>query len=85
MDNSILFMRARQLADYVGKEAESNWYQQQLEKFEDSMEKWEMEEDEIFDEFTMPKQIPIVKEKKYIQMDSCSCGSGKKKCCGKIC
>ena len=43
MDNSILFMCARQLADYVGKEAESNWYQQQLEKFEDSMEKWEME------------------------------------------
>lgn len=87
IDNSILFMRARQLADYVGKEAESNWYQQQLEKFEDSMEKWEMEEDEIFDEFTMPKRIPIVKEKKIYPNDPCPCGSGKKykKCCGKIC
>lgn len=79
-------MRAWQLEDYVGKEAESNWYQQQLEKFEDSMEKWEMEEDEIFDEFTMPKQIPIEKEKKIYPNDSCPCCSGKKykKCCGKI-
>lgn len=87
MDNSILFTRARQLADYVGKEAESKWYQQQLEKLENSMEKWEMEEHEIFDEFTMPKQIPIMKEKKIYPNDPCPCGSGKKykKCCGKIC
>lgn len=68
VDNSMLFMRARQLADYVGKEDESKWYQQQLDTFENSMKRWEMDEDEIFDEFTAPKQIPIVKEKKYIQM-----------------
>lgn len=27
-----------------------------------------MDEDGIFDEFTTPKQIPLVKEKKYIRM-----------------
>lgn len=70
-------MRARQLADYVGKENESKWYQQQLDKFENSMKKWEMDEDEIFDEFTMPKQNPVVKRKKYIPKIPCPCGSGK--------
>ena len=85
VDNSILFMRARQLADYVGKENESKWYQQQLDTFENSIKKWEMDEDEIFDEFTAPKQIPVVKEKKIYPNDPCPCGSGKKykKCCGK--
>ena len=85
VDNSILFMRARQLADYIGKVNESKWYQQQLDKFERSIEKWEMDEDEIFDAFTMSKQIPVVKEKKIYPNDPCPCGSGKKykKCCGK--
>lgn len=85
VDNSILFMHARRLADYVGRENESKWYQHQLDKFEDSMKKWEMDEDEIFDEFTVPKQIPVVKEKKIYPNDPCPCGSGKKykKCCGK--
>ena len=84
-DNSLLFMRAKQLADYLGKEDESRWYQQQLDKFEESIEKWEMDEDAIFDEFTTPKQIPVVKEKKIYPNDPCPCGSGKKykKCCGK--
>lgn len=84
-DNSILFMRARQLADYVGKENESVWYRQQLDTFENSFKKWEMDEDGIFDEFTTPKQIPLVKEKKIYPNDPCPCGSGKKykKCCGK--
>ena len=84
-DNSLLFMRAKQLADYVGKEDESKWYQQQLDKFEESIGKWEMAEDAIFDEFTAPKQIPVVKEKKIYPNDPCPCGSGKKykKCCGK--
>lgn len=83
-DNAILFMRARQLAEYVGKENESQWYQQQLDKFEESIRKWEMDEDEIFDEFTMHKKIPVVKEKKIYPNDPCPCGSGKKykKCCG---
>lgn len=85
VDNSILFTRARQLADYLGIENESKWYRQQLDKFEESIRKWETDEDELFDEFTMPKQIPVVKEKKIYPNDPCPCGSGKKykKCCGK--
>lgn len=48
-------------------------------------EAWGMNEDEIFYEFTAPKQIPVVKEKKIYPNDPCPCGSGKKykKCCGK--
>ena len=85
VDNSILFMRAKQLADYVGKEDESKWYQQQLDKFEESIGEWEMNDEELFDEFTMPGRIPVVKEKKIYPNDPCPCGSGKKykKCCGK--
>lgn len=85
LDNSILFMHAQQLADDVGKKDESRWYQQQLDAFGESLRKWEMDEDEFFDEFTAPKQIPVVKEKKIYPNDPCPCGSGKKykKCCGK--
>ena len=84
-DNSLLFARAKQLADYVGKEDESKWYQQQLDIFEESIREWEMNDDVLFDEFTAPKQIPVVKEKKIYPNDPCPCGSGKKykKCCGK--
>lgn len=85
VDNSILFMRAKQLADSVGKHEESEWYQQQLDKFQESIRNWEMYEDDIFDEFTLPKQIPIVKAEKIYPNDPCTCGSGKKykKCCGR--
>lgn len=84
-DNSILFMRAKQLAEYVGQEEESKWYQQQLDKFEEALEKWEMNEDVLFDEFMVPKQIPVVKEKRIYPNEPCPCGSGKKykKCCGR--
>ena len=84
-DNFMLFMRAKQLADEVGKPEESAWYQQQLDKFEDSIRNWELEEDEIFDAFTAPKKIPVVKAEKIYPNDSCPCGSGKKykKCCGR--
>ncbi len=84
-NNSILFMRAKQLADYVGKHEESEWYQQQLDKFEESIRNWELGEDEIFDEFTGPKQIHVVKAEKIYPNDPCPCGSGKKykKCCGR--
>lgn len=41
-DNSFLFMRAKQLAEHVGKHEESKWYQEQLDKFEKSMHNWEM-------------------------------------------
>ncbi|MFA9465632.1 MAG: SEC-C metal-binding domain-containing protein [Velocimicrobium sp.] len=85
VDNSILFMRAKQLADYVGKPEEGEWYQQQLDKLEESFQNWEMNEDDIFDEFTAPKQIPVVKMEKIYPNDPCPCGSGKKykKCCGR--
>ncbi len=84
-DNSILFLRAKHLAEYVGKNDESKWYQQQLDKFEESIRKWETDEDAVFDEFTAPKQIPVIKGKKIYPNDPCPCGSGKKykKCCGK--
>ncbi len=84
-DNISLFMHAKQLAAYVGKEDESQWYQQQLDKFEESIGKREMHEDVLFDEFTLPKQVPVVKEKKIYPNDPCPCGSGKKykKCCGR--
>ena len=77
-DNSFLFMRAKQLAEHVGKNEESKWYQEQLDKFEESIHNWEMEEDEIFDEFTAPKKIPVVKAEKIYPNDPCPCGSGKK-------
>jgi tetratricopeptide (TPR) repeat protein len=84
-DNSFLFMRAKQLADYAGNHEESQWYQQQLNKFDESIRNWEMGEDEIFDEFTAPKQIPVVKTEKIYLNAPCPCGSGKKykKCCGR--
>ena len=84
-DNSLLFMRAKQLAEYVGKEDESKWYQQQLNKFENSLGKWERDDKVFFDGLTVAKQIPVVKDKKIYPNDPCPCGSGKKykKCCGK--
>lgn len=85
MFNSLLFMRAKHLADYIGKEDESRWYRQQLDKFENLIKKWKMDDDESFDEFTVQNHIPIVKERKIYPNDACPCGSGKKykKCCGK--
>lgn len=50
------------------KKTKANGISKELDTFENSIKKWEMDEDEIFDEFTAPKQIPVVKEKKYIQM-----------------
>lgn len=85
MENSILFMRAHQLAEYVGKPEEAKWYQEQLDKFDESIRNWEQNEDDMFDEFTVPKRAPVVKEKKVYPNDPCPCGSGKKykKCCGR--
>lgn len=85
VDNSILFMRAKELADSIGKQEESEWYQQQLDKFDESFRNWEMDEDEILEELTAPKQIPVVKADKVYPNDPCPCGSGKKykKCCGR--
>ena len=44
-DNSFLFMRAKQLAEHVGKHEESKWYQEQLDIFEESIHNWEADED----------------------------------------
>lgn len=84
-DNSFLFVRAKQLAEMLGKQKESEWYQQQLDKLKESIRNWELEEDDIFDEFTAPKQIPVVRPVKIYPNDPCPCGSGKKykKCCGR--
>lgn len=84
-DNSFLFARAKQLAEMLGKQKESEWYQQQLDKLKESIHNWELEEDDIFDEFTAPKQIPVVRPVKIYPNDPCPCGSGKKykKCCGR--
>ena len=83
--NSIIFLRAKALADALEKYEESEWYQQQLDKFRESFTKLEMDEDDLFDEFTVPKQIPVVKPEKIYPNDPCPCGSGKKykKCCGR--
>lgn len=85
MENSILFLRAKHLADSIGKEEESRRYQQELDEFEETIREWEMDDDIFFDEFLAQKQTPIVKEKKIYPNDPCPCGSGKKykKCCGK--
>ena len=37
-----------------------------------------MNDDGLFDEFTVLKQTPVVKEKKIYPNDTCPCGSGKK-------
>ncbi|CUX18227.1 tetratricopeptide repeat protein [Clostridium sp. C105KSO13] len=48
-DNSVLFMRAKQLAEQVGNHEESKWYQQQLDKFQESTRNWEMAEEKMMD------------------------------------
>lgn len=84
-DNFILFMRGRELAEYVGKEEESKWYRQQLDEFEESGKKYNAGGEIPFGEYIEPKQLPLVKEQKIYPNDPCPCGSGRKykKCCGK--
>lgn len=85
MENSLLFIYAKEMAQVLGKEDESHWYQEQLDKFERTLRSLERGES-MFDEFTALKQIPVIKEKKIYPNDPCPCGSGKKykKCCGKM-
>lgn len=84
-DDAILFMRARQLAEELGKEEDIRWFQRHLDAFSKLLGQREVKEDDRFDEFTMPKQIQVIKGKKTYPNDPCPCGSGKKykKCCGK--
>ena len=86
MDNSFLFMHAKELADEIGKEDESAWYQQQLDRFNQSIRKRSKGRPMPFERLTVPQyQQPVVKEKKIYPNDPCPCGSGKKykKCCGR--
>lgn len=85
MDNSILFMNAKRLADHVGKTEESQWYQEQIDKFEASWKNMGNRQTAKFDGYTVPSQLPVVKPQKIYPNDPCPCGSGKKykKCCGK--
>jgi uncharacterized protein YchJ len=55
-----------------------------MKTFYDSAEEADYYND-LQDDFRMPVQKPIVKEKKIYPNDPCPCGSGKKykKCCGK--
>lgn len=78
--NSLLFERAKLLAEHLERKEDLKWIESQLKAFDDSMG-----EAEFYDGFYMPVQKPIVKEKKIYPNEPCPCGSGKKykKCCGK--
>ena len=97
-ENEILFIRARQLADYLGIKGESQWYQKQLDEFRGVIREWEYNEDAMLDEWFdsicdemlweglgTKNTVPKAQEKKTYPNDPCPCGSGKKykKCCGK--
>ena len=84
MENELLFERARLLAQHLEKAEDLKWIESQLEVFSDTLEKADIYND-LYDDFRMPVQKPIVKEKKVYPNDPCPCGSGKKykKCCGK--
>ena len=82
--NYILFDRAKFLAQNLKKESDLKWIETQRESFQKSMEVTDYHND-LYDDFCMPVQQPIVKEAKIYPNDPCPCGSGKKykKCCGK--
>lgn len=82
--NSLLFERAKRLAQHLELTEDLKWIESQLTSFSDSMEEADYYND-LYDDFRMPVQKPIVKEKKVYPNDPCPCGSGKKykKCCGK--
>nr|WP_319021204.1 SEC-C metal-binding domain-containing protein [[Ruminococcus] lactaris] len=72
------------LAQHLNREADLKWIETQKQSFLKSME---MADDynDMYDDFSMPVQQPIVKETKIYPNDPCPCGSGKKykKCCGR--
>lgn len=78
--NYMLFERAKLLARHLNEKKDLTWIEKQLKSFNDSVEKVDM-----YDDFSMPVQQPIVKEAKIYPNDPCPCGSGKKykKCCGR--
>ena len=82
--NSLVFERAKILAQHLELKEDLKWIESQMKTFYDSAEEAEYYND-LQDDFRMPVQKPIVKEKKIYPNDPCPCGSGKKykKCCGK--
>lgn len=82
--NYMLFERAKLLAQHLKQEKDLTWIEKQLDSFKDSMEKADYYND-LYDDFCIPVQQPIVKEAKIYPNDPCPCGSGKKykKCCGR--
>ena len=82
--NELLFERARDLLHKLERPEDLKWVEEQLKLFDNSLKKAELYND-LNDEFRMPVQQPIKKEKKIYPNDPCPCGSGKKykKCCGK--
>lgn len=84
MKNDLLFIRAKSLAEYLNLTEDVKWIETQLETFRNSFMKADLYND-MYDDFRMPAQQPIVKEKKIYPNDPCPCGSGKKykKCCGR--
>ncbi len=84
INNELLFEHAKLLVKYLGYEEDLKWIESQLAAYYDSLEKADIYND-LYDDFRMPVQKPIVKEKKVYPNDPCPCGSGKKykKCCGR--
>ena len=84
LDNELLFERAKLLAQHLELKEDLKWIEPQLEAFQASLEAADYYND-LYDDFRMPVQQPIVKEKKIYPNDPCPCGSGKKykKCCGR--
>lgn len=64
------------LAQHLNREADLKWIETQKQSFLKSME---MADDynDMYDDFSMPVQQPIVKETKIYPNDPCPCGSGK--------
>lgn len=84
MYNESLFSLAGSLAEEIGLKEDLKWINNQLESFRKSWMEAE-EYNDLYDDFVMPVQQPMVKEKKIYPNDPCPCGSGKKykKCCGR--
>ena len=84
IENELLFERAKLLAENLEKTEDLNWIESQLEYIYNALGKAELHKD-LYDDFVLPIQQPIIKEKKVYPNDPCPCGSGKKykKCCGK--
>lgn len=82
--NYVLFERAKVLAQHLNREEDLKKIEKQLNSFKESMEKPDYYND-VYDDFSMPVQQPVVKNVKIYPNDPCPCGSGKKykKCCGK--